>query len=312
MTVGSMSLQDGAGPKRAPASWTEYCHARLLGFVEQPRFDKLETRRVVEACGYRCSTVLRVFDSAAELDFDGLPDAFVLKPSALAAKRGVMLLQRSVSGRQFRELFRRRYLTLDEIKAEQAAWQSLWSERGTGPCKLFAEEWVVGENGPGQIPFDYKLFTFAGTVKLIAQCDRNVKPAELAFFLDEFEPFDGTGRIVSTWRQMGRGVPYVPKCWQELIAAAKAISTYLRTGFISVDAYATPDGPVIGELTPVSGAAYYGKIFAFTLEFDAELGRCWEEANRTFGLPIPEIAESAFKVRKKPRMPRQLPGRKKK
>ncbi|MGD9501109.1 MAG: ATP-grasp fold amidoligase family protein [Methyloceanibacter sp.] len=289
-------------------SWSEFCHARLLGFVERPRFDKLETRRVVEACGYRCSKVLRVFDRAAELDFDGLPDAFVLKPSTLAAKRGVMLLQRSVSGRQFRELFRRRYLTLDEIKAEQAAWQSLWGERGMGPCRLFAEEWVVGENGPGQIPFDYKLFTFGDTVKLIAQCDRNVVPAELAFFLDEFEPFDGTGRIVSSWKRMRRGVPHVPKCSEELIAAAKAISTYLRTGFISIDAYATPDGPVIGELTPVSGAAYYGQIFAFTPEFDAELGRCWREANRTFGLPIPEIAESDFNWRKRPRMPSRLPA----
>lgn len=296
--------------RRAPATWTEFCHVRLLGLIEQPRgLDKLEARRVVEACGFRCPRILRTFDSVAELDFDGLPDTFVLKPSSLAARRGVMVLQKALGGGRHRELFRRRYLTLNQIKDEQAEWQSLWSRREREPFKLIAEEWVVGENGPGQIPFDYKLYTIGHEVKFIAQYDRNVSPLAAAFFLNEFEPMEPSKYIVSTWKKISRGEPHVPDCWKDMIAAAKKISADLRTAFISVDAYATPDGPVIGELTVVPGGPYYGSMFGFTPEFDAELGRCWQEACRDLDLPLPEIAESTLASRKRPRLPHRLPSR---
>lgn len=298
--------------KRAPANWTEYCHARFMGLLEQPRFDKLGMRHVVEACGLRSPKILRVFNTAAELDFDGLPNAFVLKPINLASKRGVMVIRRAVDGRRFWERFRKRPLTLEAIKAEQAEWESLWYQRREGPFQLVAEEWIAGENGQGQIPFDYKLYTFAGAVKFIIQFDRNVTPPAVAFFLNEFELFDYTGHVTSTWKDISRGEPRIPIRWREIVSAAKEISTYLRTGFISVDTYATPEGPVIGELTPVPGGPYYGRLFRFTTEFDAELGRYWEATNKKLGVETPLLTESAFVTKKPPSMPSRLPSARRK
>lgn len=294
--------------KRAPANWTEFCQARFRNRLEQPRFDKLGMRQVVEACGLRSPKILRVFNTAAELDFDGLPNAFVLKPINLASKRGVMVMHRAVKGRGFWELFRKRRLTLEAIKAEQAEWESLWYQRTEVPFLLVAEEWIAGENGQGRIPFDYKLYTFAGEVKFIIQLDRNVRPPAVAFFLNEFELFDYTGHVTSTWKHVSRGEPRIPACWREIVSAAKAISMHLRTAFISVDTYATAEGPVIGELTPVPGGPYYGRLFRFTPEFDAELGRYWEAANNKLGVMTPQLPERFFATKRKSRLPSRLPS----
>jgi hypothetical protein len=94
-----------------------------------------------------------------------------------------------------------------------------------------------------------------------------------------------------------------------MIAAASAISLKLRTGFVRVDMYATPDGPVIGELTKIPGAPYYARRWSFLPAFDEELGRAWAEANRRLNIEAPLIDDTVPLERKRTEVPLDLPGK---
>lgn len=83
------------------------------------------------------------------------------------------------------------------------------------------------------------------------------------------------------------GVPRIPKCHLELVLLAKRVAQHLRTPFISVDTYASNDGPVIGELTATPGAPYYGKMFRLLENFDSELGALWRDNSERLGIAIP-------------------------
>jgi hypothetical protein len=61
------------------------------------------------------------------------------------------------------------------------------------------------------------------------------------------------------------------------------VTLKLKAAFISVDCYATPTGPVLGELTHTPGAPWYRNMFVFSDQFDQELGHAWKAANERLG-----------------------------
>lgn len=74
----------------------------------------------------------------------------------------------------------------------------------------------------------------------------------------------------------------VLRCWHEMLQVAKRVSRALDTPFISVDLYASPSGPVVGELTPTPGGAYFG-VWRFRPFFNQQLGDAWTRANVVLG-----------------------------
>ena len=294
--------------ERTPRRWTEFISLRMSR--KDPafrRYDKFEVAAIARELGVRSPAILRVFDKPADFDDAGLPDAFVLKPVAMTGKRGVMVLRRLPDRSGYFDLLGRRRLGRGDIVAEQQRWRALWKANRRGPYRLIAQEIVVGENGPDQIPLDYKTYAFNGVVKFIQQIDRNTSPPPLyTFHLGEFSASAYPKYVETDWTKIRRGTPVVPRCRDDLIRTAKAISLALKTPFISVDLYAGIDGPVLGELTSTPGTPYFGGSFRFTPDFDEELGREWLDALDRLGLAAPLFDDAAPMNKRTTSFPRPL------
>lgn len=278
---------------RAPVLLSEFLHLRMTGRdPNKPKLDKVRTAQLIAETGLRGPETYRVFQRAEDIDLDALPEVFVLKPTELNGKRGVMLLHRIASGLGYWDNMQMRRLTAKEIIAEQRGWAKLYAQKRRRDLQFIAEELVVGENGLGQIPFDYKVYTFDGVPRFILQLDRNIEPMGAAFFDGEFRPMAESDSRVTSRSKTQRTAPVVPACAQDVLATASALSRALRTPFISIDCYATARGALVGEITIAPGGPYTRGAFSFSRAFDRELGTAWVEAAGRLGEPVPLYDDS--------------------
>jgi hypothetical protein len=271
---------------REAQRFTEFLQARVE-HGSNPRYyrpNKQAARVIADLCGLRSPAIYGVFPGPDAVAFDGLPERFVLKASNLANKRGVFLLRREEGG--FHDSFTNKVwdsaAIIDELTRALVKAERLES------ASIIAEEWVAGENGAGQIPFDYKLYAFSESVELIQQIDRNVSPAQLAFFGPGFTPLRED--FVTLGPTVAPGQHVVPANAAAMLDAAKRVSDHLRMPFIRVDMYTSGKDVYLGELTPGPGGPYTNQ-FRFSPAFDAELGTYWKLALRREGEPIPKIAK---------------------
>jgi hypothetical protein len=289
---------------RAPARWTEYAHLRFTGRdPRKPKVDKTRTAELIREAGVRGPEVYGVFDRAEDVDFGALPPVFVLKPTGLNGKRGVMLLTRRTPARPLKarigdvlrrrpppepvywDAMQRRELTRAAIVAEQQDWAKMHRRRE--PLRLIAEELIVGENGAGRIPFDYKVYVFAGEPAFVLQLDRNVSPPGAAFFDGDFRPMAKDDPRVTHGPKTQRAKPVVPRCAADILDTAARLSRALATPFVSVDCYATARGAVVGEITVIPGGPYARSAFSFSEAYDLEMGARWTAALARLGEPVP-------------------------
>jgi len=226
---------------------------------------------------------LATFPGPAAVDLAGLPDRFVLKATNLASKRGVFLIERRGDDRYFDRFTASEY-SADQIRA--ALTEALLAGERPLNTPILVEEFIVGANGPAEIPFDYKCYTFDGQVELVIQFNRNSSPTGVAFFDRDFRPLE------RHHTKLSRAVQFVehvkPDNWQEILDTASRVSLHLGVPFISVDMYTTGQKVIFGELTPRPGAAYYG-MWRFSDEFDSELGAYYRQAYRRRGATIPIV-----------------------
>lgn len=151
------------------------------------------------------------------------------------------------------------------------------------------EEYIPGSKGRS-IPLDYKLYTVGGEVMFMLQVDRNTSPATMAFFGRDLRPLELGTEVYVPQIEALFGEHEPPENWADMEAAAKRIAAHLKTPFISVDLYTTGDEVILGELTTIPGAPYYGgTMFRFMPSFDRQLGEAWAAANCALGIPIPRI-----------------------
>ena len=86
------------------------------------------------------------------------------------------------------------------------------------------------------------------------------------------------GCIVSDWSTVAKGAPLVPSRSKEMVEIAEALTKAIATPFMRVDMYNGANGPIIGELTPTPGDAYYKNNYTYSDEFNAHLGASWARA----------------------------------
>lgn len=287
---------------RPPLRWTEYAHLRFTRRDPlKPVIDKVRTAELIRDNGLRGPQVYGVHDRVEDIDFAALPERFVLKPTGLNGKRGVMLLERRaprpllarladrLRGRPaaaaFWDAMQGRPLGLPEIIAEQNSWRAAHGGKRGEPLRFIVEERILGENGADAIPFDYKVYVFAGQPRFVLQLDRNVSPPGAAFFDGDFTPMAAGDPRVSHGAQSQPTAPVVPRCAADILATAATLSRALRTPFISIDCYATPRGAVVGEITVAPGGPYTKAAFRFSEAFDRQMGAWWTEAQAATGQP---------------------------
>jgi len=274
------------GPRQA-RRFTEFQRAKVPRHARRYVGNKLRDRGVSAAVGVRTAQLLATYDRPEAIDLSSLPDRFVLKATNMSAMRGVYLIVRH--GDRYYDLHSRRSYSATALITSLSKPRKKISGKIVSPfaATVIAEELIVGENGPDQIPFDYKLYTFDGTVQLVVQVDRNVVPAALAFFNRNFEPLDG--HCIDRLSEAAQpGIHRRPDNWEQLLDAAKRISLHLDVPFVSVDLYTTGNDVVLGELTGSPGGPYFG-LWRFSDEFDAELGTYYEMALRRRGVAVPIV-----------------------
>ena len=168
------------------------------------------------------------------IDFDNLPDQYVIKPIKGHSSRLVFLMDNGVN------LMDGKIYSKEDIKEVLA---KALNENKTS--EFLFEEFLRSEDGVYKIPDDYKCYMFNGEVACIEVINR-------------LGPSKGfTTCYNENWQVIENINPYYPegdyqqppKCLQELLEKAKELSKSYEI-FVRLDFYATYKGAVFGEFTP--------------------------------------------------------------
>ena len=243
-----------------------------------PWMDKQETAEFLRARGLRTAETFHILDSPRDLTDATIPDRCVIKPLTGTNTLGVMVLRRE--GGKFYDLMRRKAVTLEDIREVQRDSQAKFHAQFKGGSqKVVVEELIIDEDEPDVVPLDYKVWTFNGRVAFIEQVNRNTVPKSMAWYVKDFIPVEIEDVFFPEVKRFRPGRHRLPRCRADILRVAEAASRALKTPYVRVDTYATPEGAAVGELTLAAGTVQYG---AYRLQpwFDDLLGRYWAKAAR--------------------------------
>lgn len=184
--------------------------------------------------------LLGVWDSPEEIDFDSLPDKFVLKANHGS---GMNLIVRDKSSLNIKDIISlaHRWLEKDFSK------DSFEFHYSDIPKKLLAEE-LIENDGRGL--HDYKLYTFNGKVKLI----HYVPGRQDGEVVERYYDLDWNPLPINYCNELDKNVIERPKQLDKMIEYSEILGADFA--YVRVDFYLTNDGDVkFGELTftPSSG-----------------------------------------------------------
>ena len=185
--------------------------------------------------------VLGVWEHFDEIDFDSLPDQFVLKCTHNSG--GVVICR---DKKQFNRKKTRK--KIEQGLKKNYYYNSLeWPYRDIKP-RILAEQYMVDESGYELK--DYKLMCFNGKVRCTFACSQRGSRDGLCI-----NTYDRDWNPMSFGREKVRNSEELPKpsCYDRMVELAEILSDGIP--FIRVDFYQINGKPYIGELTffPASG-----------------------------------------------------------
>lgn len=224
--------------------------------------DKYAVRSyVAERCGEELLTRLYgVYKSAGEIDFDALPDSFVLKTNNGCATNLIVRDKSALDRRKAcRQLDRWLGLHFGELTGER-------HYARISPC-IIAEELLVQDGDPAKPLIDYKLECFDGEPAfcgVYSDRQEGTHHKRYMFYDIDWQPMPQVLDVTKKGVDLGAVTP-PPPCWEEM----KQIARRLSAGFayVRVDMYVIDGRPRFGELsfTP-------GMDLRYTLAFQQQLG----------------------------------------
>ena len=184
---------------------------------------------------------LGVWDSFDEIDFDRLPDQFVLKcthdSGGLVICRDKSKLDKGKARKMIRHCLKRNYYRNTRE----------WPYKNVRP-RVLAEQYMVDESGYELK--DYKLMCFNGKVRCTFACSQRDSKDGLCI-----NTYDRDWNPMPFGRENVRNSEELPKpsCYDRMVELAEILSDGIP--FIRVDFYQINGKPYIGELTffPASG-----------------------------------------------------------
>ncbi len=208
--------------------------------------DKYRMREYVKLIlgeGYT-PALLGVWEKPEEIDFDKLPQKFVLKTN----HDGCPIICTDKSKLDFNAV---RQQLSQKLKTDYYARGREWAYKNIKRL-IFAEEYLEPESGE---LIDYKFFCFNGEPKLLYVISEkiNEKNGALDYFDIEFRelPFKRIGK------NKAKDQPQKPEDFEKMIQIAKKLSSYGEGGipFVRVDMYFCNGKIFVGELTfyPTNG-----------------------------------------------------------
>lgn len=198
--------------------------------------DKYAVREYVKSCG--CGEILNelygVWESPNEIDWDALPQSFVLKCNHAS---GFNIICKD-----------KETLDIDACKKRLGKWlrRGFWRYSAELQYRHIPRR-IVGEKllGHHDVPADYKIYCFHGKpVCTLACCQREQGWPRFYFF-------DSDWNLMRLTKDGKKAAPDFtlprPTHFSEMMEYARRLSTPFP--FVRVDLYDTEDGVVFGELT---------------------------------------------------------------
>lgn len=203
--------------------------------------------------------LLGVWESPDEIDFDKLPNNFVMKTNNAS---GTNALVKDKTKENLKRLKRR----LRSWLAFENGWYLFDLQYQDIPPKIIAEKYMI-DHGSSRELMDYKFMCFNGTPMYVwVDLDRYTDHRRIVFDLDwKIQP----------WTQYGypavEEIVEKPQCFDEMVQIAKELSQGF--GHVRVDLYSIDNRPYFGEMTFTNGSGFEPII---PDEYDAVLGSMWK------------------------------------
>ena len=206
--------------------------------------DKYEVRKYIkEIIGEEyLIPLLGVYDSFEEIDFDNLPDEFVLKPNHTSGNVFICKDKSKIDYKKLKKEVNR------WLKREYYWLHREWPYKNVKP-RIICEELIKTENGG--FPYDYKFYCFNGEPDSVMVCiERESGNPKFYFFDNEWNLL--RYNLAGINAPQGFTLPK-PKKMDEMFMLAKKLSSGFP--FIRVDFFCENEKIYFGELTffPASG-----------------------------------------------------------
>lgn len=176
-----------------------------------------------------------IWDKFDEIDFDKLPDQFVLKTTNGGGGNGIVICDKK------KQLDKNKARNILEKSLRQNIFEKLreWPYKGIDR-RILAEKYMEDEYGELR---DYKFYCFDGVPKCMFVASNRYTNHNFSYFDMEFNRLS----ITSVGGRPSKHEIQKPKCFNEM----KIIASRLSKGFphVRVDLYACRDKVFFGELT---------------------------------------------------------------
>lgn len=244
-------------------------------------YTKTAGRAFAEAHGIAIPAELGRWPDPGAVDWDALPDRFVLKSSRGGGGISVFPLERTQDGYVDR--------MLDEPVTAQEVTDKLWKKHQETSVYI-AEEFLQAKGGePGQMPHDIKVFCFYGEPAFIEVRTGDWSRAReteqrLRTFLPDGTELTHVRALISTGEDV-----VAPEDFDGVVRAARTLSQAIRRPIQRIDFYETDRGIVFGEITQNPG-----RPPSLVPEWDQRLGEIYENAYARLLADL--VAEGALHV----------------
>jgi hypothetical protein len=232
---------------------------------------KLKGKKRLKELGIRTPKIYGVYNDIDEVDFNSLPDEFVIHSRHGYSGRGVYAIVRfdcDSKGTVYYDLLKKKSYTLDKLKAKYK--YGVICGPKEKPNKTYSKYLWIEELISNPLPFDWKFYTFNGKIGAIKQIGKNGTQVETKLWSANWENWNDKMAIHVYTRN--DNLPE-PKYKNELISTAIKISKEVKYPFVRIDLYES-NGVYAGEITPTPSDIYFGE------ELDVKFGKMWNEAEK--------------------------------
>ncbi|TMN21929.1 ATP-grasp fold amidoligase family protein [Lentibacillus cibarius] len=206
--------------------------------------DKFEMRNYVNDMGLSniLNNIHSVYDDASNIEWNTLPDKFVLKVTSGSGFNIVCKDKNKINRRKVEKKLNKWIKTNFALKVGEINYQSM-------KPRIICEEFMETEEG--NLPIDYKIFCFNGNPKYILVVTEREIGVKRFMFDNEWNSIDFLKNRTSD----GMITPKKPDSLQEMIFYAEKLSNPFP--FVRVDFYDYNGRTILGEMTftPDAGLA---------------------------------------------------------
>lgn len=210
-----------------------------------PFVDKLTVREHITAWGLDkyLPELYGTWNSAEEINFDILPEAFALKTNHGCGHHYLCPNKKFLDSKKAREVI---------AEALRLRFGNIEKQYDCITPRCFAEEYIQDTRGGGQ-PLDYKFMCCDGTIRCVLICSERDTGTRLATYDLQWNRLEWIRDFEKSTHEFER-----PQNFDEMIKIAETIAKQFT--HVRVDLYSLPSGKIyIGELTftPQGGIMSY-------------------------------------------------------